>query len=183
MAKKEAKVSALVESITKYRVKLMTGKVLSVDPASGGSSLPGYSWWEGGVLQEHGTITLPMGAELHIRLQELCRTLREEFAIPDVLIVENLPPFMSIKGGNAFSNKGVISLHKSVGCIIGTVPCQSLIEVSPQSWRTIIPDGYVKSDENDALSIAIRVFDDAYKFSGLEFTKRSEYIEKLKQTN
>lgn len=168
MATKESK---LTESVKKYRSLILEGSLLSVDPASGGSSYPGYAIFDAGVLMEYGTIDLPKGQDIHLRLQELCRTLRDEFIVPDVLVVENIPPFMSTAVGDKknFANRAVINLHKSIGCIVGSVRCKALVEVTPGSWRQMIPEDYLKSDENDALMLGLRVLKEAYDLSSSQF--------------
>ncbi len=114
----------------------MMGKVLCIDPSSGSaSSKPGFAYFEGGVLKEIGDINVQGGRPLWIRLQELGGALRKYWPDVDVLITENIPPFMA-KGKEAqWRNVAVVNLHKSIGTILGAVEAKAFVEVTPGSWH------------------------------------------------
>lgn len=150
------------ESVGRYRQLLLNGRVVVMDPSSGSrESMPGYAVAVGGKLAEAGTIRLPLEAELHVRLQALRKCLTTQFDNPDVLVVENLPPFV-----NGF-NKSILSLHKSVGVIIASFDCHALVEVAPSMWHKFEPEnGYHKSDVNDAIIMLYVTLREAYTQSG-----------------
>jgi hypothetical protein len=127
--------------------------MLSIDPSSGSAnSQPGYALYRGGQLIDSGLVRIRSGDHISNRLYRLARTLREEFDKPDVLVTENIPPFMGEGPGAAFATRNVISLHQAIGVIMSVwdVP---VLQVSPRSWRSHVPDNYHKSDENDAIML------------------------------
>ena len=125
--------------------QLREGMVLSIDPSSGSKgSMPGYAIFKAGELIESGTIQLPVGKPLCVRLQTLCQTLQEEFEVPDVLITEAI--YFSR------NNKAGVSLQRSIGVVLAAFPVNGrVIEVSPNTWRKLRPETYEKTDENDAI--------------------------------
>jgi len=141
--------------VHRYRSSILEGTLLAIDPASGGSSLPGFALFKAGEFVESGVIRLPQSALIATRLQVLAKTLREEFTIPDVLVIEDLPPFMSNRGGD-FRTKAVVNLHYSVGVILSAIPTPRIIHCTPRSWQTWAqthwPE-YRKTDENDAIAL------------------------------
>lgn len=165
-APKSPKKTGVQISVGRYRELITKGQLLAIDPSSGSEgSMPGFAIFKEGRLISCGTIKLPAGGELHLRLQELARTLREEFEVPDVLVVEQIAPY--IKG---FFN---LSLHKSIGATVSAIPCKSLVEISPSSWHAAIrkmgiEDSYVKSDVNDAIFMGYCVVKEAFMQLDLE---------------
>ena len=140
------------------------GRVLAVDPSSGSSgSMPGFALFKGATLVESGTMEIMLG-DIHRRLWSLAAGLREGFPEEiDLLIIEDLPPFMQTRG-STFRSKGVVNLHMSVGAIysvFGYAPC---IGVPPMAWHADVkklPFDYIKNDENDALILAHAVYERA----------------------
>lgn len=161
---KEPKLTLLQVGVQKYAHLIQRGTVLAIDPSSGSEgSMPGYAYYVQGELTSYGTIELPAGTEIHIRLQVLCRTLIDQFQVPDVLILENIAPYIN---GNS---KGVINLHKSIGVVTASIPCKYLIEIAPMSWKTRLRRAgleqiYVKSDVNDAIYMGHCVVEDAFNY-------------------
>lgn len=152
-----AKPSQLSIAAKKYAAKLREGRVLAIDPSSGSvESMPGYALFEAGKLIESGIIKLPRGGELYRRLRSLGQSLRDDFQFEiDVLIVENIPPFMSSTAGG-FRTKSVVNLHKSIGAVLASVEAKAFMEVSPMSWHAMLKKyevPSVKSDERDAVAI------------------------------
>lgn len=151
MSKKE--LTSLEKQIVSHVSPLKKGSVLAIDPSSGSySSQPGYAIYKDGVLEDSGIVEIHSGDHISNRLHRLSKCLRDEFAQPDILVTENIPPFMAEKGSSPFSTRNVISLHQSVGVIMSVwdVP---VITVSPRTWRSYIPDKYIKHDEHDAIMI------------------------------
>ncbi len=146
----------LQEDIKKHYQAILEGTLLAIDPASGGSSLPGFCYFKQGQFIESGVIRLPQSALIETRLQQLSKTLREQFEVPDVLVIEDIPPFMANKGGG-FRTRSVVNLHYSVGVILASVNTSRIIRCTPVAWRHWVsqhwPD-YVKTDENDAVAMA-----------------------------
>lgn len=145
----------------------MLGKVLCIDPSSGSaSSKPGFAYFENCVLKEIGDINVQGGRPLWIRLQELGVALRKYWPDVDVLITENIPPFMA-KGKEAqWRNVAVVNLHKSIGTILGSVQATAFIEITPGSWHRFQEtqkgmDWYEKSDAMDALMMGLSAFHEA----------------------
>ena len=150
----------LAQKCRNYAHLLESGRVLSIDPSSGSAgSMPGFALFKGATLLESGELVIKAG-DINTRLYSLARCLREDFSEIDLLIVEDLPPFMQTRG-STFRSKGTVNLHMSVGAIysvFGYVPC---IGVPPMAWHADerkLPFDYVKGDENDALMLAYAAF-------------------------
>ena len=124
--------------------------MLCVDPSSGSrgwkgraGSMPGYALFRAGTLVDSGIIEIPkLGRESCYRIQDLGSILREQFEVPDLLVVEKV------------SGRARVSLVKSAGAIIASVLASRIIEIAPRSWQKWVrPDQWtraIKSDENDA---------------------------------
>lgn len=151
------------------------GMLLAVDPSSGSrESQPGFALFMDGVLKEAGTIRVTPGDNIHKRLYELRRSLMEDFAVPHMLVTENLPPFMS--GG---FNRSVLNLHYSVGVIMSVFLCPCA-RVHPKGWRAHIDaDKYIKSDRNDAIMLGYTAIHDTCNLLGIDCTQDWEEILKL----
>lgn len=151
------------------------GMLLAVDPSSGSrESQPGFALFSNGVLVEAGTIRVTPGDNIHKRLYELRRSLMEDFSPPNMLITENLPPFMS--GG---FNKSVLNLHYSVGVIMSVFLCPCA-RVHPRGWRAHIDESrYIKSDVNDAIMLGYTAIHDTCSLLGIPNTQNWEAIEKI----
>lgn len=157
------------QAVAQYLGPLLNGQVLAIDPSSGSAnSQPGYAIYKAGQLVDSGLVRIRSGDHISNRLYRLSSSLREDFEVPDLLVTENIPPFMGEGPGAAFATRNVISLHQSVGVVmsIWDVP---VLQVSPRSWRSLIPDNYLKSDENDAIMLGWTAIHKAKLVEGIEF--------------
>ena len=131
------------------KTAVLGGYLLAIDPSSGsasnGQSYPGYAVFNAGQLTEQGFLKLNgKGLAPHQRLNLIYKMLAS-FEQPDVLAIEMI---RSIQG------RFEMSLLWAVGTAVSVLsPKHGLIEVSAQTWRTFIPEGYLKTDSNDAVAI------------------------------
>lgn len=147
------KESSLEAQVLTHADIFKTGNILAIDPSSGSyRSQPGYALYVKGKLEDSGIVEIHSGDHISNRLHRLSKALSEEFEKPDILITENIPPFMAGKGDSPFATRNVISLHQSVGVIM-SVWDAPVITVSPRTWRSYIPEAYIKDDEHDAIMI------------------------------
>lgn len=148
------------------------GSILSIDPASGASSLPGFAIFHEGRYVESGVIEVGGRADdLHRRLGELARTIREDLRPPsgkpawDVVIIEDVPDknwkARKGRGGAVYkvgSARNQKTLHRSVGAVLaaaGYPPATTLVlYVHPATWHAHVGPAYTKSDEGDAIAMA-----------------------------
>lgn len=171
--------SKIEEQINPLKATILNGKILVVDPSSGSKeSMPGYAIFENGKFVDSGKIAIEYRQSLQLRLFSLRETLQRDFVPerPDVLVVENIAPFIANTKGTFGATKSVLSLHKAVGVTVSCFNCP-LVEVSPISWRRFIPNGYLKSDEADAIMMGLTVLKIASGFK--EFPISPELIHKL----
>ena len=128
---------------------ILLGDMLVIDPSVGSdSSMPGYALYEAGVFKEKGTIEIEsVGERPAVRLTELGKCLREDFATPDVLVIEKISAKSWDRRRGA---SGHASLLKSVGTILGTHDWPAIVEIPPRQWSFIRDEHYVKGDANDA---------------------------------
>lgn len=144
----------IYKAIVPFADILLSGKILAIDPSTGSqSSMPGYAWFEKGKLKESGVIQVPLSLNRSQRLFEISRTIREEFPVPDGLIVEYIPPITY--RGKGMNKVSLMALQKAIGAIIASHPYEVFIEVPSASWKKYKPSEYVKSDEYDAISIGL----------------------------
>jgi len=137
--------------IKKYTENLLTGTVLAIDPASGGSSMPGYAVYKGGQLVQSGTIAVKPHLMLNVRLRLIADVLRNELPVPDVFVIEDIRRIRGI-----FSGASVDILFKGIGAIMSAVTCDKFIEIPPTVWTKTVEANYKttrKSDEQDAIEI------------------------------
>jgi len=148
--------SKTYQKIKPIRNVILKGNLLCIDPSTGSkSSNPGYAWFENGKLIESGEIIVDVTGNRNERLYEIARCIREDFAVPDVLIVEYIPP-MTYKGRtNQMNTVSLMALQKAIGAIIGAVKVKHLLEIPAASWRAWKPDNYVKTDEMDAICLGL----------------------------
>jgi hypothetical protein len=118
---------------------ILSSTVLAIDPASGGSSMPGWACFKKGVLVRSGTLAI-MGANIQERLRCLYDTIVE--AEPDVLVIER------IRGVRAHEH-----LHWSVGVSIAASAPLILLEMPVSTWKKFAGPEHKKSDEADAVAI------------------------------
>lgn len=158
----------LEEDVAACLSPLLSGRVLAIDPSSGSAeSQPGYAIFEGGNLVDSGYISIGKGDRISGRLYRLGRALREEFPQPDVLVTENIPPFMGRGDGGGFGTRAVIHLHQSIGVVmsIWDVP---VVRVTPRTWQSMIPPLYQKTDEADAIMLGWASLQTGRRLAGLE---------------
>lgn len=150
--------------------------IVSVDPATGSSSFPGYAVWllgngrttllKSGVLQVKGDSHWKRMRNIALMLPgTLTRILGGTQLLDDIkaLIIEGLPPTLGINsGGKHFgvSNKATVHLHHSVAVIATCLDFPLVDELSPQTWKSFLvhlglDKAYIKSDANDAIIIAV----------------------------
>jgi hypothetical protein len=123
---------------------ILTGTLLAVDPASGGTSLPGFSVWKAGELLTSGTI--PLGKKrlpVYERLQLLYPGICElTDGPPDVFGIEMIR-------GQGFSSH---FLHWAIGCSVAAARTPNVIETPMHVWKAVakVTPGYIKGDAMDA---------------------------------
>lgn len=153
---------------------LRSGKVLAIDPASGGSSQPGFAISVEGRFVQSGVIKLSKGGLITHRLHTLLCALQnlwEHHGGFDLLVLEDIAPAFGgghrgkqKAGGGGMITRGIVHLHWSCGVTMGACPWPHVLKVMPQSWhawvrRQGIDDTiYKKSDEADATSILVTSF-------------------------
>ena len=148
------KKSKTYKAINEVAELLVTGKILSIDPSTGsGSSFPGFAWFERGVLMESGILEVNYRDKQSIKLYEIARTIREEFGVPDVLVIEGISTI--VYRGSKMNAKGIASLQRAIGAIVGARPFDNVLEIPAASWRVFKPDNYQKTDEWDAITMGI----------------------------
>lgn len=160
MAKKQSKFSIDAKRLAS---SIREGKVLCIDPASGGS-LPGYALFQGSVWVESGEIAMSKRKQQpHQRYRQILQTLQgnpELFGDVDVLCIEYIPPFMGSRGGD-FRTQGVVNLHRSVAIFMAGIESQSLIEIPSTTWHAWVREhlkSYEKSDMKDATVMGLTLF-------------------------
>jgi len=173
---KKTSSSKLEGQVLSHLGELLNGEILAIDPSSGSAnSQPGYAIYKAGQLVDSGLVRIRSGDDISNRLYRLARSLREDFSKPDLLVTENIPPFMGEGPGASFATRNVISLHQSVGVVmsIWDVP---VLQVSPRSWRSLVPDNYFKTDENDAIMLGWTAIHKAYLSERKEFRELDERL-------
>lgn len=150
---------------------LLNGRVLAVDPASGGSSAPGYAISHEGRFVENGVLRLPQGSLINYRLNQLLCALQatvDAYGPFDMLILEDIAiafggPGKKARGGAGIITRGIVNLHWACGTIVAAQPWPHVVKVTPQSWHAWLRqqeahDTYKKADETDALCLLFTVF-------------------------
>lgn len=154
----------LLRNIRNCREKLLTGRVISIDPSSGSrTSSPAYAIYRQGKLVAADSIKLP-GILLNNakytphRLRYISQILHDlgEF---DVLAIEWFDP----EPNHKTNHKSMQQLNQSVGCISGAVQWDRVIPVFGFEWTRHRPRDYVKSDIDDAVHIGKWVIELASK--------------------
>lgn len=173
----------LYAAVRGYAEKILTGRVLALDPSIGSwSSQPGYAVYMAGVLIDSGVIEMPTEATRSRRLFYLRRVLTEQFPeYFDAVIIEDIPThrFSRGRGGRQYANaKAQVPLHKAVGVIESCfdAPC---FFVAPQTWRMHASAEHlsdkergVSTDERDAVAMGIAVLAVAAHAAAAPTTKR-----------
>ena len=142
---------ALLAKIRQNRDVILNGKLLAIDPASFGSSVPGFAIFEGGVLLTSGTLPRPPGTkrDTYLRLQYLYEQSAKLLpGPPDVLLVEEIHKAMA-----------PVQLLWATGVSIAAVRAPVTIEVALNFWKSLAKatPGYVKGDAMDAEMIGASV--------------------------
>lgn len=158
------------------------GLVLCIDPSIGSKrSKPGFALIDKATVIHSGTIEIDSSRPPHRRLHQLQSELYAIAPAIDLLIVENIPPFMQGSGGG-FRTQSVVALHWAVGTILAAYDTE-LVQVPIQSWRSwvtknigVIDTDYIKSDEKDCLAMAATVFERA----GVTLSNLDDVIRLLK---
>jgi hypothetical protein len=147
--------SVIWNTAKKHSKLILEGTMLCVDPSIGSnSSMPGYAIYSAGELVDSGTIRLPTSGNHTLRLYELSRSIREDFAdlTYDLLIVEEIPMVRYEKFGRSLQAQ--IPLHRAVGAVLGALPIATSMEVPPNTWRSFLDVAqYNKTDESDAVML------------------------------
>lgn len=135
--------------VRKHRDKVLRGRVLYVDPATGASSNPGWALSEAGVLVASGEIA-GLHGETPERLAQLFWRLHDDprFQDLDMLVVEQLRGSMV-----------AAQLHWSVGAILAALPAEVMCEIPIKVWKAVAKTDptYTKGDEADARAFCAAV--------------------------
>ncbi|MHA0110699.1 hypothetical protein ACXYUI_26560, partial [Klebsiella pneumoniae] len=110
---------AFYKLIQQYAKELVYGTVFALDPASGGTSQPGFAVFHASEFQESGTIALPQGSPIQTRLAVLHALLSKITPVPaDVFVLER------IRGQMAHQH-----LHWACGTSLAASRTNKVIEV------------------------------------------------------
>lgn len=146
-----SKTSQAYEAISKARLPLIEGVVISIDPSIGSSSsMPGYAIYRAGTLIASGTIQLSIDEEFPLKAQQLAYSIRKLYTEydPDVLVYEEIA--VHGPGRNIASH---VTLLKAVGIILSVPGPKYYVGIYPTSWKKLARPTYVKSDEADAIEL------------------------------
>ena len=137
--------------VRRHAYAITRGTLLVIDPASGGTSLPGYACYKAGKLMTSGVLQIEGGA-IQGRLRALYENLK--LTAPDVLAIER------IGGPRAHRH-----LWWSVGVSIAAANPVTLIEVPVSTWKkhALAGNTWTKGDEQDALAMGACIIDAARK--------------------
>lgn len=127
-----------IKYVRNVKHKVLNGRLLAVDPASGKKSSPGYALYEKGELVESGVIDIP-GGGVGQRLSNLFVCLAEAFKDVDVLAIEKL-------------RRVHPTLFWAAGVTVAAVNAPVLVEVPITFWKTVARQKakYAKADDADA---------------------------------
>lgn len=131
---------SLTDEVRRHAQAILEGTVLAVDPASGGTSLPGWAAYRKGKFLSSGTVPINPRDPIQDRLRVLYDQLLP--TDPDVLVIER------IRGSMAHEY-----LRWSCGVIVASCRPVILLECPTSTWRSYAGKDHVKSDENDARAI------------------------------
>lgn len=182
MVKRKSKsvrgVSKLQTACDLHADVLANGRILAIDPSSGSAgSMPGFAYVVGGSLVEAGTFDIEL-REVSARLWAFAEALRRDFSDKvDLLIIEEIPPFMQ-SAGSSFRSRSVVNLHMSVGAALGVLGFKPVIYVPPSAWHADVkrlPFDYKKSDDTDACMLMHAAFVRA----GLEVAGLLPWVEEM----
>jgi len=158
--------------------KLLEGRILAIDPSSGGiskygaGSQCGWAIFNKGQLEDSGIIMMDHGKPKEIRLKKLGDCLRLEFGDTfDVLVIEKI----------ASGRMTHESLINACGAFMSNLDADSMIEVNVKSWQAIASraGGWKKDDEYDAIYIGLATI---FWASGYDQAKKEpEKMEKIEE--
>lgn len=129
--------------------QVLQGRVLAVDPASGGTSNPGWAMFYKGEYQASGELDImDKKKSVQQRLNDLLSIVEIGFSNPppDVLVIEQ------IRGSRAH-----VYLKWSVGVVVAGVRSSVMLECPINLWKAIVPEDYEKTDEADATYIGMAI--------------------------
>lgn len=146
------KATKLENQLRDCKSGVLDGTMLVIDPSAGSqSSLPGYALFKKGKLVDSGVIAINIGWKLHRRLQQIQKTLQEDFEEVDVLAIEDIQ-FTNPKMLRAQS-----TLFKAIGVFLASARYKKLVEIVPTTWKSFLKknntqfEDYIKGDEWDAI--------------------------------
>jgi len=154
---KLTKATKLYTHCKRHKELIQGGHMLCIDPSCGSTgSMPGYAIYKEGELKDSGIIEIPdVHRDLPYRLQDLLSTLQVSFQKPDLLVIEDIASRRFGRGGQS----GHASLLRSTGTIMSAYPDTKVLAIRPQSWRKMLPEGWVKGDEWDAIALGHRALE------------------------
>lgn len=169
----------LYGSLARTSRVVLEGRGLVLDPSCGSmSSQPGYAIYSKGVLEDKGTIQIPLGRTLQERLHYLATCLRNEFPEKfDYVVIEEVPVLRFNKFGRSL--KGQVSLHYAVGVMMSAFPVDLFLQITPATWRSFASDEHIEkkalghsTDEDDAQCMGYAVIEIAKKAAAQGKTKK-----------
>lgn len=137
--------AAFYAAVRKWAPRLLTARVVVVDPSTGATSRPGWAIIEGGAIVASGTLPIESGG-LVTRLLDLWRQLRDTIGVgPTVLVIEKL------RGSMVHA-----SLHWAAGVTVAALEPNHVIEIPICVWKAAASQDatYAKGDEADARAMA-----------------------------
>ncbi len=137
---------------------LSRGVVLVVDPSMGSlSSKPGWAVYSAGDLADSGVLEVHTEGTRWYRLKEVYRQLANLSAAwyPGVCVYEEIP----VSAHNGRSQVSHASLLLALGVTMAAVEAEGFVGIAPNSWKRFVSDGYLKSDEQDAIEMGRIVID------------------------
>lgn len=157
--------ATLKKQLTPHVDLVLEGRLLAVDPSSGGSSDPGYAYYVGGELQDSGTVEVDGRKKVERRLRQIYLALFERFAgRVDILVVEK------IRGARAPAQlQWSVGVIMAACCVVddqGQRP--AAIELPISTWKRYAKqiDEYEKGDEADAIVIGLSLIQEAKLLKG-----------------
>ncbi len=162
-------ISRAYQTSIKYNAEtILTGKVLVVDPSSGGStSLPALTILDKGKIIESVEVDISAkyrvrGAYVGHRLREIGAFLidnygKEHFDLLAIELIYELPSSNTVM--KSFNN-----LTMSIGAIHACIDAEYRLVVPPWEWHTLRNASYEKSDLADSRLMAKALIRDAKAF-------------------
>lgn len=133
-----AESAAFKLTVYQHSDAILQGKFIAIDPASLSAGVAVFS---AGELVSSKTIKLPAKKPINERLNILFHEL-SSLDNADLLVIEKI----RMKTAHIY-------LRWAVGTSVAGAPVLKTIEAPTTFWRAIRPEGYVKTDEGDAVLI------------------------------